>query len=68
MEMDIKLIESAIRIAEENKYTFNFNLLKKELHLGLATCNRILNELEKSGVIKQHNKQSEGKYKIEVLI
>ncbi|MGJ0848332.1 hypothetical protein ACR77J_16700 [Tissierella praeacuta] len=68
MGIDLRLIESAIKIAKENKETFSFNLLKIKLRVGLCTCNMLLDELEDRGIIKQHNKNGEGKYKIEVLI
>lgn len=39
-----------------------------KLHIGICTCNMVLDELEDRGIIKQHNKSGEGKYRIEVLV
>jgi hypothetical protein len=47
------LIEEAIKVARENKETFGFTLLKRKLHIGLVTCNMILNEMEKLGTIER---------------
>lgn len=63
--MPADLIERAIEIAKENKSNFGFALLKRKMHIGLVTCNLLLDELESEGIIKIANNQDQ---QYEVLI
>ena len=48
--MDSNLIFQAINLAKNNKNNFNYFLLKRELHIGILTCNEVLEELAEKGI------------------
>lgn len=63
--MDENLIFKAIEIAKNNKDSFNFSSLRKELHLCTRACNEVFIELESRGVISIIRQPE---YNVKVLI
>lgn len=58
-------LNEATELAKTYKDTFGVNVLKQKLHIGTATANMILEELENREAIKQ---EYEPTYKCNVLI
>ena len=46
------LVQEAIQIAKENKESFGPQLLKRKLHIGLVSCNLLIDRLLEMGVIE----------------
>lgn len=59
MFSDLK--QKAVQIAMENPNDFSLGLLQKRLKIGNIACSKLLDDLEKEGLISEYDPQRKGR-------